>query len=53
MLKVKGIHTRSPNTSMKPNLSAIMSHLYKTIMNKLVEIMTIDMKMNLKILKIW
>lgn len=27
MLKVKGIHTRSPNTSMKPNLSAIMSHL--------------------------
>lgn len=27
ILKVKGIHTRSPNTSMKPNLSAIMSHL--------------------------
>lgn len=29
MLKVKGIHTRSPNTSMKPSLSAIMSHLQK------------------------
>ena len=27
MLNVKGIHTRSPNTNMKPNLSAIMSHL--------------------------
>lgn len=27
MLNVKGIQTRSPNTSMKPNLSAIMSHL--------------------------
>lgn len=27
MLKVKGIHRRSPNTSMKPNLSAIISHL--------------------------
>jgi hypothetical protein len=24
---VKGMKTRSPNTSMKPSLSAIMSHL--------------------------
>lgn len=30
MLKVKGIHTKSPKTNMKPNLSAIMSHLQKT-----------------------
>jgi len=30
MLKVKGIHTRSPKTNMKPSLSAIMSHLQKT-----------------------
>lgn len=31
MLKVNGIHTKSPNTSMNPNLSAIMSQLYKEI----------------------
>jgi len=30
MLKVKGIHTKSPKTNMKPNLSAIMSQLQKT-----------------------
>jgi hypothetical protein len=30
-VKVKGMKTRSPNTSMKPSLSAIMSHLEKAM----------------------
>lgn len=41
MLKVKGIQTRSPKTNMKPNLSAIISHLLK-VAGKQTSVMLID-----------